>query len=231
MQLLRGFLLAMLFCLLSRMAVEELCWAQSQNIWETWRLLHLEIEPDGNSEFSLREAEVCFLDGQNIAARLARKGEEIFVNLGSTDNVVSVEVLRSFGLSRGMYVLAAKSRGVYVFAARILKIELVQHCKSCLEDVSTVLDVEGDEDAVEQTPVEAIPIPVMPPGTDVSLHEMTHLPHQAWCSVCVQSRGRDSCHHATLTGEDRQGVPLEGQPPIVELDHTVICGHDCLVSV
>ena len=41
-----------------------------------------------------------------------------------------------------VHVPLKESRGVYVFAAKIVKVELVQHCRSCLEDASMALDVD-----------------------------------------------------------------------------------------
>ena len=41
-----------------------------------------------------------------------------------------------------------------------------------------------------------LPTPVEPTKAEVEWHNLTHVPHAPWCSVCVRGRGRDSRHEA-----------------------------------
>ena len=52
-----------------------------------------------------------------------------------------------------------------------------------------------------------LPSPDKPTKQERELHELTHLPYQRWCSVCVQAKGKHAPHP---TSQDRT--------PIIKLD-------------
>ena len=50
---------------------------------------------------------------------------------------------------------------------------------------------QGDNKA--DTP-QTIPLPVKPSAAEVRQHNLTHTPHQSWCTICTHSRGRSDRH-------------------------------------
>ena len=53
---------------------------------------------------------------------------------------------------------------------------------------------EMDFDGEEGRPAKMIPDPGRPTEREKQLHRLTHMPFRAWCSKCVQGRGRDVYH-------------------------------------
>ena len=57
-----------------------------------------------------------------------------------------------------------------------------------------VFNSENEE--TEGPEARGLPTPMEPTKAEVEWHNLTHVPHAPWCSVCVRGRGRDSRHEA-----------------------------------
>ena len=63
-------------------------------------------------------------------------------------------------------------------------------------------DPEEEEVIVLEEPEEEVPnakprvlrAPRMPTQKEIDEHAATHIPHQSWCEICMQGRGRNSPH-------------------------------------
>ena len=53
-----------------------------------------------------------------------------------------------------------------------------------------------------------------PSDKDREAHELTHLPTQPWCSVCVRAKGVDERHLRRPAGERAQAQGAEHMPVI-----------------
>ena len=64
-------------------------------------------------------------------------------------------------------------------------------------------------------------VPETPSDKDREAHELTHLPTQPWCSVCVRARGVDERHLPRPAGEraEAQGV---GHMPVIQFDYACV---------
>ena len=67
-----------------------------------------------------------------------------------------------------------------------------------IEEPEHQVDVinSANEELVGQE-ARGLPIPVEPTKAEVEWHNLTHVPHAPWCSVCVRGRGRDCRHEAS----------------------------------
>jgi hypothetical protein len=57
-------------------------------------------------------------------------------------------------------------------------------------------------------PASTLPVPTEPSQAEKLRHELTHLPYQPWCSICVGAKGKQP-HHKTLTS----------RIPLVQIDY------------
>ena len=87
----------------------------------------------------------------------------------------------------------------------------------------------GHEELGESMPeLDVVPrgvaVPETPSDKDREAHELTHLPTQPWCSVCVRAKGVDERHLPRPAGEraEAQGVD---HMPVIQFDYA------CLSSV
>ena len=96
--------------------------------------------------------------------------------------------------------------------------------KSVLICPNEVVEAEdpGHEELDESMPEpDAVPrgvaVPETPSDKDREAHELTHLPTQPWCSVCVRAQGVDERHLRRPAGEraETQGV---GHMPVIQFD-------------
>ena len=84
----------------------------------------------------------------------------------------------------------------------------------------------GHEELDESMPEpDAVPrgvaVPVTPSDKDREAHELTHLPTQPWCSVCVRAKGVDERHLRRPAGEraEAQGVD---HMPVIQFDYAYL---------
>ena len=92
----------------------------------------------------------------------------------------------------------------------------------CLNEVVEAED-PGDEDLDESMPEpdaapRGVAVPETPSDKDREAHELTHLPTQPWCSVCVRAKGVDERHLRRPAGEcvEAQGVD---HVPVIQFDY------------
>ncbi len=53
--------------------------------------------------------------------------------------------------------------------------------------------------------------PIRPSAEDVEKHYTTHYPYRSWCSICVDSKGKEDAHRAganNLEDGDKHGIPI-----------------------
>ena len=59
------------------------------------------------------------------------------------------------------------------------------------------LDIfQSENEEMEGPEARGLPAPTEPTKAEVEWHNLTHVPHAPWCSVCVRGRGRDRRHEA-----------------------------------
>ena len=64
-----------------------------------------------------------------------------------------------------------------------------------IEEPEHQVDVFNSENEETEGPeARGLPTPMEPTKAEVEWHNLTHVPHAPWCSVCVRGRGRDSRH-------------------------------------
>ena len=76
------------------------------------------------------------------------------------------------------------------------------------EDLALAENIEEDDqtDDIEKgRAARGLLMPRPPSVEERERHCLTHVPYQKWCSICVQSRGRDDAHP---TAHDRPGIPV-----------------------
>ena len=57
-----------------------------------------------------------------------------------------------------------------------------------------------DPHEVEEVGPRAVPVPRAPTQKEIEAHMATHLPHPAWCEICMRGRGRNSPHKRKKMG-------------------------------
>lgn len=80
-------------------------------------------------------------------------------------------------------------------------------------------DSEEEEDMgaqEEKREARAPTRPMRPSEAEQAAHELTHLPFQAWCELCVQARAKDAPHRSLE----------EGGMPVLQLDYTFMSTSD-----
>jgi len=58
-----------------------------------------------------------------------------------------------------------------------------------LGEEETVMRGDGPETVMRE-----LPVPSKPSEAEVRQHNLTHMPHQSWCPVCIKARGKDDRH-------------------------------------
>ena len=84
----------------------------------------------------------------------------------------------------------------------------------------------GHEELDESMPEpDAVPrgvaVPETPSDKDREAHELTHLPTQPWCSVCVRAKGVDERHLRRPAGERAEAQGVDHMPEI-QFDHAYL---------
>ena len=78
-------------------------------------------------------------------------------------------------------------------------------------------EAEEESGALEETRgATASTRPMRPPEAEQAAHELTHLPFQAWCELCVQARAKDTPHRSLE----------EGGVPVLQLDYVHFHVHE-----
>ena len=82
-------------------------------------------------------------------------------------------------------------------------------------------EVEEAEDPGHEELDESIPEPDVVPKGDREAHELTHLPMQPWCSVCVRAKTIDERHLRRPAGERAEAHEVDHMP-VIRFDYAYL---------
>ena len=74
-------------------------------------------------------------------------------------------------------------------------------------------DEGAEEDENVAAPIVRVKDPGGPTADELAEHMLTHLPHRAWCPICIKARGKEDPHFKANKNK------ATGQRPTVSFDY------------
>ena len=98
----------------------------------------------------------------------------------------------------------------------------VMICPNEVVEAEDPVHEELDESMPEPDVVpRGVAVPETPSDKDREAHELTHLPTQPWCSVCVRAKGVDERHLREPAGERAEAERVDHMP-VIQFDYAYL---------